>query len=58
MCNDLMLFRSVRGVYDKLCKELKLPEWHLRDGPLFSNGLTHILPAFFNLLIHLQNQVY
>ena len=46
-----------RGVFERLRSALLLPEGHDNRGPLFQNGDIHILPSFFNLLIHLQNQV-
>ena len=46
-----------RGIYEKLRAALSLPGGHDQGSPFFQSGDVHILPSFFNLLIHLQNQV-
>ena len=52
-----------RGIFKQLKDTLTLPEDCKKAaqqsslGYLFAHGERHILPSFFNLLIHLQKQV-
>lgn len=52
-----------RGIFKQLKDTLTLPEackaaaQQSSLGYLFAHGERHILPSFFNLLIHLQKQV-
>ena len=52
-----------RGIFKQLKDTLTLPEACKKAaqqsslGYLFAHGERHILPSFFNLLIHLQKQV-
>ncbi len=54
---------ACRGIFQQLQDTLMLPEACKRAaqqsslGYLFGDGERHILPSFFNLLIHLQKQV-
>ena len=56
-------FGVCRGIFQQLQDTLMLPEACKRAakqsslGYLFGGGERHILPSFFNLLIHLQKQV-
>jgi len=52
-----------RGIFQQLKDTLTLPEECKKAaqqsslGYLFTHGERHILPSFFNLLMHLQKQV-
>lgn len=49
-----------RGVYNHLKQALRLPPdiaAKTEGMPIFEGGQRHILPSFFNLLLHLNEQV-